>query len=185
MNSKKAFGFKIYLPVLLLIAFSFIIAITRWIPHPPNFSPIIAIIIWASSLKLKPKTLMQIVFGALVISDAALGFYSFMWVIYPIYLILAIISYWHRKKYKTSIKSTALLGLGASSSFFVLSNLGVFLTTNYYPPNLGGLLQCYAMAVPFFQNTLASTFVFLSSFYALEFFLAKKVWNLRLSVKNQ
>ncbi|MBE8163118.1 MAG: hypothetical protein HAW63_03945 [Bdellovibrionaceae bacterium] len=178
-------AFQTYLPVFLLLFFTMVIAITRLIPHPPNFSPIIAILIWSSSLNLKPKTLMQLLFGTLIISDAFLGFYSFMWIIYPIYFLLTFGIYWYLKHQKTSIKNISVLGLSSSVGFFLLSNLGVFFTSNLYPISIDGLLQCYIMALPFFQNTLASTFVFLASFYAIEFVLFKKMWAFRFTTKSQ
>lgn len=185
MNTLLKFPFQTYLPVFLLIFFTIVISITRLIPHPPNFSPIIAILIWSSSLELKPKTLIQLLFGALIISDAFLGFYSFMWVIYPIYLLLVIFAYWYTKHYKSSVKSISLLGLGSSMGFFLLSNLGVFFTTSLYPMSIKGLLQCYIMALPFLTNTLISTFIFLASFYAIEFVLFKRMWAFRFTTNNQ
>ena len=56
--------------------------------------------------------------------------------------------------------------LGASVIFFVLSNLGVWLSEQGYPLTMGGLVACYTMALPFFQNTLIGDL-----FYALVLFL--------------
>jgi len=39
--------------------------------------------------------------------------------------------------------------------FFALSNFGVWLGSGMYPRSLAGLAECYAAALPFFQNSLA------------------------------
>src|SRR5512141_1981261 len=40
--------------------------------------------------------------------------------------------------------------LGASVSFFIISNMGSFLFTNMYPRTWAGLAECYTLAIPFF-----------------------------------
>ncbi len=51
-----------------------------------------------------------------------------------------------------SLKRQALLLPLASFSFFALSNFGVWWSS--YPHTLEGLLTCYTLALPFYQNTL-------------------------------
>ena len=48
----------------------------------------------------------------------------------------------------------------SSIIFFLLSNFGVWLFSEFYTKDLEGLLQCYVLAIPFFTNTIISTFVF-------------------------
>jgi hypothetical protein len=45
--------------------------------------------------------------------------------------------------------------LGASVIFFLLTNLGVWMSSPSYPPTWEGLMACYTAAIPFFQNTIA------------------------------
>ena len=51
---------------------------------------------------------------------------------------------------------TRLIGgsLAASVLFFLVSNFGVWLNSVTYPKTIAGLLGCYEMAIPFFQNTM-------------------------------
>ncbi len=51
-------------------------------------------------------------------------------------------------------------GLAASISFFLASNFAVWAVWNMYPKTLGGLVDCYVAAVPFFRNTLAGDLFF-------------------------
>ncbi len=48
----------------------------------------------------------------------------------------------------------------ASVSFFMVSNFAVWAVWNMYPKTLGGLVDCYIAAVPFFRNTLAGDLFF-------------------------
>ena len=45
---------------------------------------------------------------------------------------------------------------GASLSFFLVSNFGVWLASGHggYPHTWAGLIECYAMGVPFLWRTL-------------------------------
>lgn len=50
-----------------------------------------------------------------------------------------------------------LMGLGAGlATFFVLSNLGVFLSAGFYPPTFEGLIACYVAALPFLKTQAVS-----------------------------
>ena len=44
--------------------------------------------------------------------------------------------------------------------FFMCSNFGVWVFSEFYTKDLEGLLQCYVLAIPFFTNTIISTIVF-------------------------
>lgn len=70
----------------------------------------------------------------------------------------------HRQRRWLSIGFAAL---ASSTSFFVLSNLAVFLRSGMYPHTVDGLVACYTAAVPFYQNDLLSTLVFSGLFFLL------------------
>lgn len=55
----------------------------------------------------------------------------------------------------------------ASISFFLISNLGVFLAWNMYPKTWAGLVECYTLALPFFRNTLISDMIFALAFFSV------------------
>ena len=52
-------------------------------------------------------------------------------------------------------------GLASSVIFFVVTNFGVWALTSMYENNLGGLINSYLFAIPFFHNTLLSTLIYL------------------------
>lgn len=57
-----------------------------------------------------------------------------------------------------------LLGAGLVNSifFFLFTNFGVWLVGGLYPHTVEGLKQCYTLAIPFYRNTLAGDFVYLT-----------------------
>ncbi len=54
--------------------------------------------------------------------------------------------------------AAALLG---PTSFFVISNFAVWVANGMYAHSLAGLTACYAAAIPFYRNDLASTAIVL------------------------
>ena len=75
---------------------------------------------------------------------------------------------------KSKIVSKIISGsLFSSLAFFLITNLGVWLTSAMYPKSLAGLGACFTAAVPFFQNSLVSNVLFVTLFIgSIEF--AKK-----------
>jgi len=120
------------------IFFILAIVVSRFLPHPPNFTPVIAIFMLSGGLSLVPLLITYL------LTDAVLGFHSYMiWV----YASLFAVSYLQKGPIISSIL------------FFVITNFAVW-TSGYYGFNLQGLLMCYTMAIPFFVNTLLSTMLF-------------------------
>ena len=50
--------------------------------------------------------------------------------------------------------------LVGSLFFFISTNFAVWFIWDYYPKTIEGLISCYTLALPFFKNTLISTFLF-------------------------
>ena len=120
------------------IFFILAIVVSRFLPHPPNFTPVIAIFMLSGGLSLVPLLITYL------LTDAVLGFHSYMiWV----YASLFAVSYLQKGPIISSIL------------FFVITNFAGW-TSGYYGFDLQGLLMCYTMAIPFFVNTLLSTLLF-------------------------
>ena len=151
----------------------------RLIPHPPNFAPIGALAIFSGS-QFNKKTAWLLPLVVMFVSDVFLGFHSVIPFVYGSFVIIALLGSFLKKN-----QPGRVLGVGFLSSiiFFIVSNFGVWLMTNLYTKNLSGLINCYAMAVPFFRNTLLSDVIFTAVFfygYQLFFVFLKK---LRFSFK--
>ncbi len=72
-------------------------------------------------------------------------------------------------------KEIFLTGFASSVSFFIITNFGAWLTLEMYEKSFGGLVQSYILAIPFFHNTLISTFLYL--------IILKLLFNLSLKKK--
>ncbi len=61
---------------------------------------------------------------------------------------------------KVSVTRLVSASLTASVLFFVVSNFGVWFSTEMYPKDMTGLMTCYTAGIPFFKNTLLGDFVY-------------------------
>ena len=128
------------------------LALFRLIPHPPNFTPILAMSIFAG-MKFKNNLYSYIIpIMVMFISDIFIWLHSGMLVIYPTLLITTLIA----RNFNT-INSASII---SSTLFFITSNLQVWLISNMYGKNILGLIECYTAAIPFFGMTLISTFIY-------------------------
>lgn len=131
--------------------------VLRLLPHPANFAPVTAIAIFGGAV-LPRKVAILIPLGAMIVSDLIIGFYDIMPVVWGCYLLIALVSsLWLRQ---LSVRKTVLLTFGASILFFVVTNFAVWVAGDMYAHTWTGLAQCYAMALPFFRNTLLSDLLY-------------------------
>ena len=138
-----------------LIFFGIILALSRIIPHPPNFTPTLASAIMAPLLIKDRWFGIAIPILAMFISDVIIGFYSYQFVIYSSILVIGLVSPM-RKNYTR----LGIMAVGASIWFFITTNFAEWIIWDYYPKTIEGLLACYTLALPFFKNTLISTCLF-------------------------
>lgn len=134
--------------ILIIIGIVF-----RFLPHPPNFTPIAAIALFGG-VYFSRKLAFILPMAAMVISDIFIGFYEpkLMASVYGSFLLCVVLGFWLKKNKKWY---TVLGGsISASIIFFVITNFAVWAFTFWYPHNFSGLIQCYLMALPFFKNTL-------------------------------
>ena len=138
----------------LFLAFTTIIVLSlfRLIPHPPNFTPILAISVFAG-IKFNNNLFSFLVpIIAMLISDAIIGFHSGILVVYSAIFLSAVIA----KKFN-SINSSVL---ASCIIFFLVTNFQVWIVSPGYSKSLSGILECYTLAIPFFGMTFLSTFFY-------------------------
>ena len=162
-------NFKYYLfPISLILILSF----SRAIPHPSNFTPILAVGIFSGFYFRQLYLSLFIVIFSMFIGDLFLGFHNTMFFTY-ISLIVAVLIGLCVKRF--NFTEILLSGVASSFGFFIITNFGAWLTLDMYEKNLSGLLQSYVLAIPFFHNTLISTFLYL--------FLLKLAFDLAVKKK--
>ena len=138
--------------LLFLSAFVFIL-VFRYFPHPPNFTPVLALTLYTSmyfGLRSSPFVIM-----AFALSDFFIGLHQLLIFTWGSLAFISVIGMFG----KSFLSRFSLLFL-SSIVFFVCSNFGVWLFSEFYSKDFDGLLQCYILAIPFFTNTLISTFIF-------------------------
>ncbi|MCX7908139.1 MAG: hypothetical protein N2560_01290 [Ignavibacteria bacterium] len=144
---------KIELFSLSLIA---IAILSRFIPHPPNFTPLTAIALlsgYSFNNKLKSFLIPLI---AMFLSDVFLGLHSTIWAVYLSFSLIVFFGFMLRKSFSFS----KLLVFSSTSSllFYLITNFGVWLSSGMYPLNFEGLIQCYTLGLPFYKTTTIGMF---------------------------
>ena len=125
-------------------------ACARLAPHPWNFTPIMAIGLFAGSQGRKTSTGVLATLLALVLSDAVLGFYRGFWYVYGAALIPVLLGRLIRNR--SSVGVIASVAFASSFSFFLITNFMVWATDRLYPLTIGGLSECYLAGIPFYRN---------------------------------
>ncbi len=138
--------------LIVLLVFS------RLIPHPPNFTPIISIVI-LSGILFKTFTISSFIFlFSMFISDLILGLHSGIISVYFSLLIIGFLSFYIINE--INYKNLFVYSFIGSLIFYLITNFAVWVSSNMYEKTFNGLIQCYILAVPFFSNTVISTIFF-------------------------
>lgn len=156
----------------ILIAAAF-----RLVPHPPNFSPIGAMALFGGAYFGRRALAFVAPLGALLLSDAIIGFHAGMPFVYGSVVLIALIGWAVARR--ITLVSVAAAAVVSSVLFFAVTNFGVWLTSGMYAPTLSGLAACYVSAIPFFQNTLAGDLVFSALLFGGFALLERRVPMLR------
>jgi hypothetical protein len=139
--------FKVSLGILIALAAS------RFIPHPPNFTSLLALSFYIPAL-FGVRYLFPLVVS-FIITDLLIGMHSVTFFTWGSVIFIGLISKYFIKNFVFRI-SGALIG---ACIFFLITNFGVW-SMGSYGYTLGGFLMCYTLAIPFFAYSLISTFMF-------------------------
>lgn len=159
---------------MTLVVSFFLTVLSRVIPHPANFTPVGAFTIF-NSKKFGIVRAIIFVILAMLVSDALIGFHyaqAFVYLGFVSYALWGLIA-----KSKIGILSASV---GGSLSFFIISNLGVWLGP-WYTHNLAGLIKCFTLALPFYRNTLLGDVVYTIAIFSAYAIYSKikrgeKIW---------
>jgi hypothetical protein len=158
--------------ILIVVGISY-----RLFPHPPNFSPVAAIALFSGFYFRRYFVLIPIVI--MLVSDLFIGFYGWklMIAVYGSFLLVGILGIMLRKNKSV----TAIIGYSLSGSvlFFVLTNFAVWALGQWYAPDLSGLFRCYALALPFFKNTIAGDLFYSAAIFGAYELIAQPKEKLR------
>ena len=120
-----------------------VLAASRFVPHPPNFTSLIALSLYVPlifGLKFIPVLILSF-----IITDLFIGLHSLTLFTYGSIIFIGLASKFFRSKIYFRI-SGALIG---ACLFFLITNFGVW-SLGYYGYTFEGLASCYILAIPFF-----------------------------------
>ena len=149
------------MPAYLLLV---VAILSRLVPHPDwlNFTAVGGALLYFGARRSWREMLGPL--AALMATDYALTVfmyhYAFHWQAYVTtwawYLAVMALGWILLRTRTTFLRVAAGVVLGPTS-FFILSNYAVWVGGDMYPPTMGGLMACYAAAIPFYGRDLMST----------------------------
>ncbi|MBI4227972.1 MAG: hypothetical protein HY600_06870 [Candidatus Omnitrophica bacterium] len=123
-------------------------ALARFIPHPPNLTPLTAMALFAGAWLPMPVALVLAV-GALFVGDLALGWGPQNLLGYVALGLTVLLGARLRSRWRPLAIGGATLS--GSLLFYLLSNFGVWLEGLLYPRTGAGLVACYVAGIPFYR----------------------------------
>ena len=156
MNLMNKINKKI-IPLVLPICLILVLSFSRLIPHPWNFTPILATGIFAGFYFKQFFLSLFIVICSMFLGDLFLGFHSTMWAVYGSFILVVILGTLIKKVNFINIFSATI---ASSLLFFIITNFAVWTQGSFYPMSFSGLVECYTMGIPFFKNTIIGDLLF-------------------------
>lgn len=151
-------------------------ALARFIPHPADFSPVYAALLFGGAC-IKKRDSIWFPVAVLAVSDILVNFIvyhmSFGWaqtLDWVGFAAVALIGW--KLRNRISLRTVAAGSLVGAVVFFVISNFAVWIGGTLYPITGAGLAACFAAAVPFLGNTVLS-----AAFYSGVLFGAYKYFQ--------
>lgn len=152
---------KLLIRIVPYIAIVLAAVVARVIPHAPNFAPIGALAIF-TGYHFKNKLAWLFPISAMVISDFIIGLHSTIPYVYVSFIIMSLVGSAIKNNKGRTLFATSL---ASSLVFFLITNFGVWATGTMYIKTREGLMQSYAMGIPFFRNTVFSDLFYIFSFF--------------------
>lgn len=140
---------KIYLSIGIFLS----LAISRFIPHPPNFTNLMALSFYVPvlfGLRYLPVVLISF-----ILTDLLIGYHSGTHWTWGSVLLIGLMSQYFNK----SINLRLFGSLFGAFIFFLITNFGVWIS-GMYGLTADGLIKCYVLAIPFFNYSVISTALF-------------------------
>tara|TARA_B100002019_G_C21079897_1_gene503260 strand:- start:61 stop:549 length:489 start_codon:yes stop_codon:yes gene_type:complete len=158
--------FKICLGIFAAIAAS------RFIPHPPNFTSLIALSFYVPAL-LGTRFIPALILS-FALTDLVIGFHSTTLFTWGSVLLIGLIS----KFFVSSLKTRLSGALFGACLFYLITNFGVW-SLGSYGYSIDGLVNCYLLALPFFGYTMVSTALYSSTIEILYSIYRKKFFKFK------
>lgn len=130
-----------------------VLAAGRLIPHPPNFTSLLALSFYVPAIlgiRFIPALIVSF-----FITDLIIGFHNVALFTWGSVIVIGLIS----KFFVNNLISRVSGSLVGACLFFIITNFGVW-SLGSYGYNLNGFITCYMLAIPFFGYTILSTIIY-------------------------
>ncbi|MEK6775222.1 MAG: DUF6580 family putative transport protein [Bdellovibrionota bacterium] len=164
--------------LIFLVGLMCVGILSRWIPHPMNFTAVGAIALLIGSTYRMRWVSLVLPMLILFLSDLVLGLHSTMIYVYSAFLISILMGQLIPKQnYFQKSQAVKILGLSLSSSliFFVITNFGVWISGGLYLKTFQGLVTCFVMAIPFLKNQVLGDLFFSGILFSAYELLSRRV----------
>ena len=156
---------KLNLKFPVLCALLLLAVASRLIPHPANFAPMGAMALFGAAYFNRKYLALVIPLLATWLSDLFINnvvyaqyypnftwFYEGFYWQYGTYVLIGLLGLVIFKK--VNPKRILTGGLVSTLLFFIMTNFGCWIGSTTYSQNFVGLMECYAMGIPFLKGTL-------------------------------
>ncbi len=138
---------KVFIGIFIALAAS------RFVPHPPNFTSLLALSFYVPALL--GIRFLPVLLASFILTDFFIGFHGVTLFTWGSVIVIGLGS----KFFLKNIYSRVIGSLLGACLFFIVTNFGVW-SLGSYGYSLEGLMMCYTLAIPFFTYTIISTFIF-------------------------
>jgi hypothetical protein len=169
------------LTAIALVVLAVVCRMSSPLLHTWNLVPMGAVALYAGS-RLPRGWAWLVPVAAMILSDIALDYNAprpffelTRWVVYVTFAVTSLIGPLANLR-RTGPWLIPFLSLGGSTLFFLTSNLATWAEGRLYPLTSAGLFQCYAAAIPFFEQTVLADLVGVAVLFGLVPVL-ERAWN--------
>ncbi len=128
---------------------------------PPNVE-LVTLSCFLASVYLGGAFSVLVPLATMIVSDMAIGntqIFIFTWSAYIVIGLSALVLRRFRKDDVNLVSGSTLFAVPSSLLFYLWTNFGVWYQ-GWYPPTLAGLLESYAMGLPFLKFNLVGNLIF-------------------------
>ena len=153
----------------VLAALILVAALSRLLPHPPNFSPVEAIALFGGAFFASRALAVLVPLLAMLVADLALGLLhgglyagwfgsAGFWLVYLCIAASVVLGFGLRGRARAG--RVLAYCLAGSVLFFVVTNFAAWIASPFYPQTPAGLMASFVAGIPFFKWTLLGTLAY-------------------------
>jgi uncharacterized protein DUF6580 len=140
---------------------------SRVLPHPWNFTPMIAIALFGGARLARGWVAAAATIACLALGELAVGVFPYAGMAWVYGSMIAIALMGRALQTRAGWAAPLVAALGAGLLFFLVTNFGFWAAGTLYARTLSGLVECYGAALPFYRNQLVGDLLFTGALFGL------------------